>query len=286
MGVAVTVAIGVTVAVALGFIEYFKKYAFWDAIRRIPVNSEFSSFGPYDGKIVSAFWNLNIYTNQRHLALGYAFFIIFFLLIYYFSKNPKKLNINVIVGMGAILGLFPFVHLSVFLVTGLSLFAFLLLYPQIRKEIFLIGLIALVLAIPQVIYMGNSHVETTLVRPGYLVTPLTFNNFIKYWFYNFGLIPFLSVAGFYLAGKNQKKVLIPFLLFFALGNLLQLSPDMPTNHKFFNLTLIGLNFFTAFFLFKSWQSGVFGKIFASILLIPLTLTLSFSYLLTHIYPSS
>ncbi len=34
---------------------------------------------------------------------------------------------------------------------------------------------------------------------------------------------------------------------------------MPTNHKFFNLFLIGINFFTAFFLYKIYLKNILGK---------------------------
>ncbi|KKQ97720.1 MAG: hypothetical protein UT23_C0009G0049, partial [Candidatus Woesebacteria bacterium GW2011_GWA1_39_12] len=49
-----------------GFLEFFKKNPIsLNILDDIVKNREFSSFGPYDGKIVSAFWSLNIFTNQR-----------------------------------------------------------------------------------------------------------------------------------------------------------------------------------------------------------------------------
>lgn len=58
---------------SLAFVEYFNQQG-WTltAFLAIPSQVNFASFGPWSGRLVSAFWNLNIYTNQRHLALSFA----------------------------------------------------------------------------------------------------------------------------------------------------------------------------------------------------------------------
>lgn len=258
---------------SFSFLEFFKSHPVsLSTISEIVNNTAFASFGPYDGKVVSAFWNLNIYTNQRHLALGYLFFIIFLIRFYLSNKNPEKLTIKKSVLLGLILGFFPFIHLSVFLMTGVSLSIFFLLYPRLRKQIFIIGCLALILAIPQYLSMGNSEIKTTLFHPGYLVSPLTVGNFFKYWFLNLGIGVILAPIGFYLATKDQRKILIPFLAFFVIGNLFQFAPDMPTNHKFFNLFIIGLNMFTAYVLIRLWQVKIFGKASVTLLIIILTIS--------------
>jgi hypothetical protein len=251
---------------SFGFLEFFKnKHLSLNTLVDIYKNTDFSSFGPYDGKIVSAFWNLNIYTNQRHLALAYGFFLFLVLLIYKFSNRPEKFTWNKTLILGIALGLFPFVHFSVFIMTGVSLILFLILYPKIRQKIFTIGFIALLLAIPQYLYMGQPEIKTNIFNPGYLVENMTTFNFLKYWFLNLGITAFLAPVGFLLAKKPQRKILIPFLIFFIIGNLFQFTPDMPTNHKFFNFFLIGINFFTAFFLYKIYLKNILGKVLVIII---------------------
>src|SRR3989344_1328537 len=65
---------------SLDFINFLSKYPLSQkTLSQIIHNTRFISFGPYDGNIISAFWNLNIYTNQRHLGLSYglSLFIIY-----------------------------------------------------------------------------------------------------------------------------------------------------------------------------------------------------------------
>ncbi len=251
---------------SFGFLEFFKRNPLSSKIiSDITNNTNFSSFGPYDGNIVSAFWNLNIYTNQRHLALSYSLYLFLLLIIYRYSKKPKTFSLSKSLILGIILGLTPLLHFSVFIMSGITLILFLIIYPKIKLKIFTVGFVALFLAIPQYLFMGPPEITVKFFNPGYLVKDLTFLNFTKYWFLNLGLTAVLAPIGFILSQKNKRKIIIPFLFFFLIGNLFQFTPDMPTNHKFFNLFLIGINFFTAFFLYKTFLKNILGKIFVIVI---------------------
>lgn len=259
---------------SLSFLEFFKAFPLSaKTLTDIITNTAFPSFGPYDGKIVSSFWNLNIYTNQRHLALGYASFLILFLILTLASKKPKSLTLGRAVLVGVLVGLFPFVHMAVFGMIGLLLIFFFLTIPKIRGRVFIIGTVALLLAIPQVIYMGPSMVQTGLINPGYLVEkPLTLQSFTSYWILNLGFLIPLSTLGWLHAKKSQKKIILPFLMLFVLGNIFQLSPEIAANHKFFNLFVIGANFYAASLLIKIWGKNIFGKLLFVPLLVFMTLS--------------
>lgn len=246
---------------SFGFLEFFKKYPLSvNTISDIISNTSFSSFGPYDGKVVSAFWSLNIYTNQRHLAFAYFSFLFLSFVFHYLSNRPKKFTLAKTLLLAVYIGIFPFIHLAVFGMIGVSLLIYLAIYPKIRNRVLTIGIISLCLALPQIVYMGGSQIETKLINPGYLIENLNLISFVNYWTLNLGLIIFLAPLGFFLANPHQRKFLIPFLSFFILGNILQLSPEIAANHKFFNLFLIGANFFTAFCLYKIYLKNVLGKI--------------------------
>lgn len=258
---------------SFSFIEFFKQHPVsLQTPTEIFTNSAFPSFGPYDGKLISAFWNLNIFTNQRHLALGYAGFLFLLLFIYKANKNPKRLSLGRIITAGIAVGLFPFIHLPVFGMMGIALIAFFLIYPRLRLKIFCVGLIAVALAIPQLIFMGASQVKTPLLNPGYLAGIDSFLFFTKYWFFNLGLTLILAPIGFALAKKAQRKILMPFILLFFVGNTFQFSPEIAANHKFFNLFVIGVNMFTAYFLVHLWQRVHLGKIAVIVLTFFLTLS--------------
>lgn len=258
---------------SFAFVEFFKKNPLsTDTLMIILENTEFSSFGPYDGNLVSAFWSLNIFTNQRHLALAYAVFLVLILFIYKFSQSPKKLTLSKSLLMGIFIGMFPFIHLAVFGMMGIALITFFAIYPKLRKHLAIISLTALVLSLPQIVYMGASQINTPLINPGYLVENLTTLSFTKYWLFNLGLLVLLFPLGFYYATKKQRKVAFPFLALFLVGNLFQLSVEISANHKFFNLFVIGANLFVSFSLVQLWRKKIYAKIIVSILLLFLTLS--------------
>ncbi|MFV1916969.1 MAG: hypothetical protein ACC618_00560 [Patescibacteria group bacterium] len=256
---------------SFSFIEFFKKNPLsLQTLTQITKNDTFSSFGPYDGKIVSAFWSLNIYTNQRHLALAYAAFFALILIIFKFAQKPKRLTLAMSLLIGIFIGLFPFVHLAVFGMMGLSLLTFFAIYPKLRKHLVIIGVTAFVLSLPQIIYMGTSQADISLINPGYLIENRTLYGFFKYWLFNLGLTAILAPIGFYLSKKGQRKIFIPFLVLFLTGNLFQFSVEMSANHKFFNLFVIGANLFTAYFLVYLWRKKLIAKLAVFVLLFFLT----------------
>lgn len=245
---------------SLAFLEFFKTHPLSiDVFRQIAGAHEFSSFGPYDGRAVSAFWSLNIFTNQRHLALSYAAFLLLVYLLYR-AQVKKKISNKMVVFLTLLIGLFPFFHLAVFGMMIIALGAFFLLYPDVRRQIFLIGILSISFALPQILYMGRPQVETKFWDPGYLVADLNVLSFVKYWVLNLGLTSILAPIGLILAPKSSKKIFFVFLSLFIVGNLFRFSPEIAANHKFFNLFLIGANFFTAYALIYIWKRGIFGKI--------------------------
>jgi len=251
---------------SFAFTQFIKTHPLtFQIIPAIVKNKVFSSFGPYDGNTISAFWSLNIFTNQRHLAFSYAAFLLLVLFLFKFveKKNFSKMNI---LFLSALVGFFPFFHLAVFGMMEIALVAFFLLYRKFRKEIFTVVFISLLIALPQIYMIGPSQIKIPLFSPGYLIGKLSIINFLTYWFKNLGLTLILAPAGFILAKKGQKKLFLVFLSLFAVGNIFGLSPEIAANHKFFNLFLIGANIFTAYFLYLLWRRAIYGKILGLVLI--------------------
>jgi hypothetical protein len=115
-------------------------------------------------------------------------------------------------------------------------------------------------------------VKVNFFDPGYLVGNLNVFSFIYYWVLNLGLTSFLAPLGFVLAPKETKKIFLPFVGLFIIGNLFRFSPDIAANHKFFNLFLVGANFFTSYLLLYLWKKGSFMKLVVAIFLFFLTLS--------------
>jgi len=258
---------------SLSFLEFFKNHPLSiNTFDEIIQNTNFASFGPYDGKVVSAFWSLNIFTNQRHLALAYAAFLLLILFIYRYSQKKVELTYTKAIFLGILIGVFPFIHLAIFGALSIALITFLVIYPPLRKKIIVAGVTAVIIALPQILYMQGGQLNTQIFNPGYLVQKLTVSNFANYWLLNLGLTGVLAPLGFILSKKNQRKIIFPFLALFIVGNLFQFSVEISANHKFFNLFVIGMNFFTAYLLVYIWNKSLAGKFLVPVFLLFLTLS--------------
>ncbi len=260
---------------SLSFVYFFQKnpLSFPKSLFDIIDNNIFPAFAPYDNTFISGgFWNLNVFTNQRHFALPLAVIIF---IIYLLTKNEiekKSLGIKVALIFGIIIGSFSFLHGAVFIMS-IALLSFLfVLFPFQRKSIIIIGFVAFITSFPRMLFLF--HVESNQLfkfNPGYLlVNDFSLFKWGRYWLLNLGLGALLGPIGFIFAAKIAKKIFIAFLVLFAVGNLFQFSPDIATNHKFFNLWLIIFNMFTAYSLYLIWKGNLFKKSVVFILLFFLT----------------
>ena len=240
---------------SLTFIYYFKNNQLtFQSILDIPKITNFQSFAPYGDGIISAFWNLNIYTNQRHLALAIAFsiFIIYLLITPVFSKKSSSLKIAMVLGF--LLGFSFYLHLAVLIMTGIVVLCLGIFFSKIRIACFLTLFIGAIIAFPQYLYLNSSEGFKILFNPGYLVAgDLTFFKFWEFWIYNLGLSIVLIPLGFILSEAKQRKIFISFFTLFIVGNLIQFSPEIAANHKFFNYLIIVGNMFSAYALVILWK---------------------------------
>ncbi|MEK9175880.1 MAG: hypothetical protein AAB520_00385 [Patescibacteria group bacterium] len=251
---------------SLSFVYFLKNYPLSsNTINDIISNKDFQSFAPYGKGIVSAFWNLNIYTNQRHLAISFALslFIIYQIIKPIFQKKEIPTKIYIILGI--VLGLTFFLHLAVLLMTIIVILCFAISFSSVRKNCFLLLIIAACIALPQYLYLK----ETPGFTPSFVIGFLTANNFTffkftEFWIYNLGLSIILIPLGFLFANRNQKKILLTFFMIFIIGNVIQFSPEIAANHKFFNYFLLVGNMFSAYFLLKLWHKRLFFKSLAII----------------------
>ena len=71
---------------SLSFVRFFQTHS----VKEIMTNTTFPSFAPWGPGEITAFWNLNIYTNQRHLAFAFALALLFIGILLYIEKMPLK----------------------------------------------------------------------------------------------------------------------------------------------------------------------------------------------------
>jgi len=251
---------------SLSFLEFFRRHPWsWKVFSEIITNKNFPSFGPYDGKIVSAFWSLNIYTNQRHLALAYSLIL---LLCFIFLKDEienRKFSWKKALLAGFFIGIFPIIHSVGYGMLMIIFSIFFLSFSQQRKSLFLTLAIAFLIGFPQLFLIKFGGQGNFSFNPGYLIADkLTFKNFLSYWFYNLGLSLFFIPIGFLKSKKLAKKIFLSFVPLFFIPNLFQFSREMAANHKFLNLFIIVGNMFSAYLISLIWQKKNLGKILATI----------------------
>lgn len=260
---------------SFSFFYFFSKYplSFPQSIFDILNNQVFPAFAPYDKTFISGgFWNLNVFTNQRHFALPLALLLFIVYFIIKSEKENKKISIKFAALFGFIIGLFSFLHGAVFIMSFAVIGCFFFLLPKQRKTIFLIIIVAFLSSISRVLFFYQADSGSIIkLKPGYLVADnFTLYIWVRYWILNLGIGSALIPLGFFLSNKLEKKLFIAFFSLFVIGNIFQFSPDIATNHKFFNLWLIIANIFIALVLFKIWQKKLYGKILTIVLIFFLT----------------
>ena len=246
---------------SLNFIKFFTLHPLSaNTISDIVSNQRFISFGPYDNSIISAFWSLNIYTNQRHLAMSYAvsLILIFFLLKPHLEN--KKINLKTGLFVGILFGLSFFLNIAVFVMTGI-IFAVLFIFAKNnRLNIFIATTVGGLIGFFQYLFLqqGASASQISFYA-GYLANNngLTLFSFLNYWFQNLGLHFILIPLGFILAPKRIRQVFLGFFALFIIGNLFKFSPEIAANHKFFNLFMIIGAMFSSYAIYYLWIKKIF-----------------------------
>lgn len=241
--------------------------------------TEFLSGGPYynwDNTITGLFWNLNIFTNQRHLAFGIAYGLFIFSFLFKILQSRGLLSKTTIyrtIFLGVLMGLLPFFH-------GLTFIAFILitilLFPFVQqKRLLLVFLIfAGIVAFPQLLHFSPQTPEAYLAWfPGYaLHNNLHIDTFIEYWTKNLGL-KFLALPILFIALSGMPRcVFLTSMGIFLLANLVRFGPDIYTNHKFFTIWLIFVNIAFAYLIVKLFMKNWFLKIVGVILVLILTIS--------------
>lgn len=229
--------------------------------------------GPFGDSIVSVFWNLNTYLNQRHFLFTLGLFLIIVHYLYSVSNN-RHISFPWVF-LGIITGLLPFWHMGVFLaviVMGSIIFLLQIVQKKVQTKFFAFLLLASVIALPQLIAIKQlQSIVFPFFHQGFLIAGhLTIQSFFQYWLYNLGLSFLLIPIGIMLSKKKQKLFFVSIFILFLLPNLFQFSPQIYDNHKLLNMFILLANIYTAYVLWLLWKKQYFFKIVSFILLFFLT----------------
>lgn len=294
---------------SLSWVEYFSTKG-WSvaSLLSIPIQTQFVSFGPWSKGLVSAFWNWNIFTNQRHLGLSYGLLLLLLypLVVFVSAKNTKKnqwrkkiksLLRGVVSAVEKITDRVGLVKQKRFLWWYVPLVLGFAIFPLLHQAAFIIllplAIVWFILALPQskqhalvfVVAIGASLVVFFNLTPessslpvwqvGYLSPSKSLLDLNWYWFMNLGLYWLLLPALLIWSAKKKVWWLWTALPFFIFANLFRFSTDIINNHKLVTFFMIALNIVMAGFIVAAVKRmRLFG-----LLLMPVVLLLTFSGLL-------
>lgn len=228
----------------LSFLRFFEPSGssvehFFTALLQIPSIKNFPSFGPWDGGLVTAFNNLNVYTNQRHLAPSFA---VALTLIYFLIKTPptqrtiqqRTLRVALVSIVFSLLLFMNQAALLPTLIVSIGIF----LWCKTSRIPLLLGGLATLPAVVLFILIAQPSGSPTL-QPGYLSpAPFAWSTFLEFWIHNLGVHIVLIPFGILLFPKPFRWFAVPLLIIFVVPNLFKLSTDMINNHKLFNFFMI------------------------------------------------
>lgn len=187
----------------------------------------YPAFGPWDGGDISASWNLNIFTNQRHLAPALALALV--IIINYLQEKRKLATYLSLVVL-------PLLNMAVFVGLAIVMFGLWLTGPNIKKyTIFTVLFAVLGVILAELLVNAGNDI---ILNPGFLaLKPITIMSFNGHLFRNYGLHMILIPIGILLAPGKWKRLGVSLLPLFATAYLFQFSKDMFNNHKLLNLFL-------------------------------------------------
>lgn len=224
---------------SLSFFRFFQTHPLSiHTVKDIITNTAFPSFAPWGPGEISAFWNLNIYTNQRHLAFAFALALLFISILLWIEKKPLKKQLIFLIPEVFILAIMPYFHQPILVILAVFMACYFILFPRLRVALLFIGTIGILYITPQLLQTITTTKSITW-NPWYLMSsPYTLKHVISYWFQNFGLHILLIPLGWCLAPKKAKAVFLPAFLLFIVVNTIQFSSEIVGNHKFLNFFLI------------------------------------------------
>jgi hypothetical protein len=232
---------------SLAFVRFFTIHPLSaKSLSDIVQANSFPAFAPWGSGLVSAFWNLNIYTNQRHLAAAFAIVLLFIYTIVKDREFSPRQQILRAIPWGIVFGLFPYFHQPSLLIVAVCMICYFFLYPRSRLFLVVVGLVTALIAIPQLAHI-QSQVKTIEWYPGYIVhnellaqqsIPRMLWYVLIFWWQNLGFHSILILIGFFCIPKNARRAIFPIIPIFIIPNLFKFSVEVSANHKFFNFVMM------------------------------------------------
>ena len=245
---------------SLSYVDFFQENGIsLQSIASIVQIDQFLNFGPSNGDDISAFWNWNVYTNQRHLGLSFALSLLAIWPLITIT-NKERLGKKKAFFICLIFISLPFINLAAYVVAVSMVVFWLLMNPGLIRKYALKYFFFLAISVPSFYYywrLGSGSVTFSL---GFLAKDQNLWNIVYYWWRNLGLY-ILFWPGLLIVSNNKlRKWLIMTTCFFVVANLFQLSTDMINNHKLINFFQLGMAVTLGVLFARLWHKSLLAKI--------------------------
>lgn len=257
---------------AIYFVLTSSTLMFWYFLRDHTVasiwqNASYYFAGPYDGSIISIFWTLNVFVNQRHLVFGLSV-----ILVLYFIATQRKSNVIV---LAVLCGLLVWWHTTLLLAAVLLIGGLYILQKQYKSGVLFVMLataVAFVQIIPWIASLGAVRQLEGKQNLFYYFLSDDLASLLRYWFLNLGLAIITIPAGLYVLPKNKRVFFLPFFVLFFLANSVRFGSDITENHKFLNLVFVLCSILSAGWISWCMKKGKVGAIVSVVMIVLLSLS--------------
>ena len=274
---------------SLAFIPFLKSQgSLGDALRAIVHLKSFLPSG-YPDRAES--WAQIVLVNQRHVpgAIGVFLLVLIFLVDRYRQTRPQTQAIGnripnreacdeaqqksaflprfvttsrnmlesstAFIFSGILFGALPLWSIPVFIAAAAALFFLLILFPY-RLQMTLLGIIAALVALPQLLFLRSGDIGPGLQPPLYwgdIVHNPTLTKAIGYIAFTVGAKWPVIILALILASWFHWRFFIALCSLFLLTFFTQLSAETLTSHNFPNIWLVVTNLFAAYGLWRLWK---------------------------------
>ncbi len=254
-------------------------------------------------------WNLNVYCNQRHLALGLGVMLLILILFIphlysLFARVNAKLSerekkesvvailwketfftkegwmiqdIHLSIGAGILLGLLTFFNGAVTIATLLILFLIAALSDR-RLEFLVTAVIATGLSMIQSAFFIKGSAISPHFYFGFIAENRTIFGVLDYIGRLLGVLPLVLLVAFLLVKGTEKWLLacvsVPFVFAFTMS----LTIDVTVNHKYIMISVMLAGIFAAIAVVKLYKmNSVFTKAVCILMTVLLTATGVYDY---------
>jgi hypothetical protein len=229
-------------------------------------------------------FNLNVFVNQRHFAIGLAVIVLLVLALIKVTEErtehraftrPQTLSFMF---WAIVVGCLPFWN-ALFAAIGLIFLAAFAVINYKHKELLttllLSAAVAGILAYPQLMAFrsGTSALAGyPRVHFGYALDRVSVTGFVLFYARVFGLKLLLMVASLFLIERKLRLYALIFVIPFVIANLLQLSSVLYDNNKLIFASVVFINCYAAYtldLLLKKRQRAVSAAAIALIVMVTL-----------------